>query len=254
MKTDFDEAHYTTPVGREKLRPEEYRKRELEAEKLAKEILTKSGTPMTVHIAEERGLLLPDDMDEEERYGSVVRRVSIVSTEDHTSPPRKSSIASLGEKTQTSQQITSSASNLRRKSIVEQVSEDMNSAMKGILEDRQRRKSSLNPDAPEFSLNANAPEYSPQTDSESQQQYNNPYAHYHMIDYSDPQVMNAMMNAYYAYDPYAMNAYYTATYQDSATGGTTDSPVPYQQEGMYNPNAYYRPYRQQYVRGGRELF
>lgn len=249
VKTDFDEAHYTTPVGREKMRPEEFKRREVEAERLAKEILTKSGTPMTVHVAEERGLLLPDDMDEEERYGSVVRRVSIVSTEDHDLTPRKSSIASLGEKAQPA----SSPPHLRRKSIVEQVSEEMNYAMKGILEDRQRRKSSLNPDAPEFSLNVNAPEYTPQTDSKSQQQYNPPYAQYPMFDYSDPQAMSAMMNSYYAYDPYAMNAYYAAAYQQQTTiptGSTADASMSYQQEGVYNPNAYYRPYRQPYVRNG----
>ena len=246
MRTDFDESHYTTPVGRDKVHPEEFKKRELEAEKLAKEILTKSGTPMTVHVAEERGLLLPDDMDEEERYGSVIRRVSVVSTEDHVPPSRKSSIASLGEKAASPSSQQQSASNPRRKSIVEQVSEDMNSAMKGILEGRQRRKSSLNPDAPEFSLNVDAPEYTPQENIGFQQQHNMPYSQYPMIDYSDPQVMNAMMQAYYAYDPYTANAYYAAAFQEAGNAPSTIQ----QPEGMYDPHAYYRPYRQQYVRNG----
>lgn len=69
MKTDFQEEIYTTKLDRNsKL----YKEKEELAEKLANEILSVSSS--NVHVQEERGQKTEkDDMDEEDKYGAVVR-------------------------------------------------------------------------------------------------------------------------------------------------------------------------------------
>lgn len=70
VTVDFDEDQYTTKLDKSSL---EYKRRERFAERKAKEIM--SGATGNVHVAEERGRMVVDDsqMDEEDRYGAVVR-------------------------------------------------------------------------------------------------------------------------------------------------------------------------------------
>ncbi len=72
----FDEAQYTTPLDR---RAPEYARRAAEAGRIAREIERASpsgsgGARANVHLAEERGHVFDDSqVDEEDRYGAVVR-------------------------------------------------------------------------------------------------------------------------------------------------------------------------------------
>ncbi|KAI7865186.1 LsmAD domain-containing protein [Spinellus fusiger] len=69
LKTDFDEEIYTTRIDR--LAPG-YKDREKKAIEMANEI--QRSTTTNVHLMEERGHIVQDDgMDEEDRYGAVVR-------------------------------------------------------------------------------------------------------------------------------------------------------------------------------------
>jgi len=70
ITTDYDEEIYTTALDRTKA---DFKKREQEAIKIAAEI-EKSSTE-NIHLAEERGQLIDDsDIDEEDRYGAVIRK------------------------------------------------------------------------------------------------------------------------------------------------------------------------------------
>lgn len=233
LKTDFDEEIYTTPLGKHVLPPEELRRREAEAGRLALEI-TKRGAsgPMTTHQAEERGLCIPadDDMNEEDRYGAVIRstQAASVSTEEPT-PVRKSSIDSLGELPAQAGGATSPIR--RRKSLVEQVSEDMTLAMNQMLLARQQA-ASLNPNAPEFCPDAKAPEFSPQQYQQQQPQVN-PYAIPGMPSEYDAQIYAAMLSQYYyQYDPYAINLHLHATY------GSAQYSPPHPQHGYHRQHAH----------------
>lgn len=97
VKSDYDEAMYTTSLDRNS---EEYKKRERQAEKLAKEI--EGSETSNIHVAEERGKMVDDGlMNEEDRYGAVVRnpgsyvpppvRKKEVSDKDLDNPSEKSS-------------------------------------------------------------------------------------------------------------------------------------------------------------------
>lgn len=70
VQTSFDESIYTTPIDRA---APDFKQREARAFKLAKEILDNSGNVTNIHLAEERGLVLGTDYDEEDLYGAVVR-------------------------------------------------------------------------------------------------------------------------------------------------------------------------------------
>lgn len=65
MKSDYDEAIYTTSIDRSNPL---YKQRAAAAERIAREI--ESGSAMNAHMAEERGLEMADDvgMDEEQKY------------------------------------------------------------------------------------------------------------------------------------------------------------------------------------------
>ncbi|KAL7752413.1 poly(A)-binding protein binding protein [Sorochytrium milnesiophthora] len=70
LTTDYDEEFYTTKLDRQS---ETYRKREKDAVRIAREI--ESATTSNVHMLEERGGVIDDnDVDEEDRYGAVVRK------------------------------------------------------------------------------------------------------------------------------------------------------------------------------------
>ncbi len=68
VETTYDEIHYTTELDSSAI-PKQVK---LNAEKIAKEILEQEYTE-NIHIREERGLLTQTDMDEEEKYSSVIR-------------------------------------------------------------------------------------------------------------------------------------------------------------------------------------
>ncbi|CAG8514546.1 7654_t:CDS:10 [Dentiscutata erythropus] len=68
LTTDYNEEIYTTKLDRSKA---DYKERERKAINLANEITRESTT--NVHMLEERGHIVEDQMDEEERYGAVVR-------------------------------------------------------------------------------------------------------------------------------------------------------------------------------------
>ncbi|KAF8910612.1 hypothetical protein CPB84DRAFT_1930138 [Gymnopilus junonius] len=68
VKASFDENVYTTPLDRS---APDYKERERKAQKIANEILgTTTNNP---HIAEERGLVDDSGVNEEDKYGAVVR-------------------------------------------------------------------------------------------------------------------------------------------------------------------------------------
>jgi len=70
ITTDYDEEIYTTALDRTK---SDFKKREQEAIKIAAEI--EKASTENVHLAEERGQIIDDsDMDEEDRYGAVIRK------------------------------------------------------------------------------------------------------------------------------------------------------------------------------------
>ncbi|ORX48088.1 hypothetical protein BCR36DRAFT_294199 [Piromyces finnis] len=70
ITTDYDEEIYTTALDRTKA---DFKKREQEAIKIAAEI--EKASTENIHLAEERGQLIDDaDIDEEDRYGAVIRK------------------------------------------------------------------------------------------------------------------------------------------------------------------------------------
>ncbi|RIB10029.1 hypothetical protein C2G38_2005399 [Gigaspora rosea] len=68
LTTDYNEEIYTTKLDRSKA---DYKERERKAINIANEITRESTT--NAHMLEERGYIVEDQMDEEERYGAVVR-------------------------------------------------------------------------------------------------------------------------------------------------------------------------------------
>ncbi|CAG8493528.1 1861_t:CDS:10, partial [Scutellospora calospora] len=68
LTTDYNEEIYTTKLDRSKA---DYKERERKAINIANEITRESTT--NIHMLEERGYIVEDQMDEEERYGAVVR-------------------------------------------------------------------------------------------------------------------------------------------------------------------------------------
>ncbi|TNY23610.1 hypothetical protein DMC30DRAFT_388987 [Rhodotorula diobovata] len=71
LKTDYDDEIYTTKLDRS---GSDFKAREARAAQLEKEIL-KGTSPFAnnAHVAEERGEQAPDSMNEEDRYGAVIR-------------------------------------------------------------------------------------------------------------------------------------------------------------------------------------
>ncbi|GAA6057468.1 hypothetical protein JCM3770_000776 [Rhodotorula araucariae] len=89
LKTDYDDEIYTTKLDRSGT---DFKAREARAAQLEKEIL-KGTSPFAnnAHVAEERGEQAPDSLNEEDRYGAVLR------TEGAYVPPgaRKAALARL---------------------------------------------------------------------------------------------------------------------------------------------------------------
>lgn len=68
IKSNYEETMYTTRLDRS---GKDFKAREKEAERLAKEIL--EGSTSNPHVAEERNQIDPQEVDEEARYGAVIR-------------------------------------------------------------------------------------------------------------------------------------------------------------------------------------
>ncbi|KAJ3344612.1 hypothetical protein HDU83_004997 [Entophlyctis luteolus] len=72
VQTDFQEEMYTTVI--DKTDPQ-FKKKEAEAIRLAKEMESEFGKTDNSHMLEERNLIIPDDgSNEEEKYSSVIRK------------------------------------------------------------------------------------------------------------------------------------------------------------------------------------
>ncbi|KAK4052938.1 poly(A)-binding protein binding protein [Microbotryomycetes sp. JL221] len=72
VRSDYDEELYTTKLDRTAA---DYKQREQRAAQLEKEILRATGTALAgnVHMAEERNMIDEGQMNEEDRYGAVIR-------------------------------------------------------------------------------------------------------------------------------------------------------------------------------------
>ncbi|KAL4401396.1 Polyadenylate-binding protein-interacting protein 3 [Malassezia pachydermatis] len=80
VKSNYEETLYTTKLDRS---GKDFKAREKEAERLAKEIM--EGTTSNTHIAEERNQIPTQDENEEEKYGAVVRETPAAAPADATS-------------------------------------------------------------------------------------------------------------------------------------------------------------------------
>lgn len=76
VETSWDERIYTTEIRKEGLSEDEWRQRTREAARIAQEIEKSAKSATNTHLAEERGIEV--DMDEEERYGAVIREAPTV--------------------------------------------------------------------------------------------------------------------------------------------------------------------------------
>ncbi|KAJ3053274.1 hypothetical protein HK097_004667 [Rhizophlyctis rosea] len=97
VSTDFDEGLYTTALDRSDPR---FRDREREAARIAAEIergpSANLGSAANLHMAEERGLSIDDsNMDEEDKYSSVIRPGSVVRQPGKYVPPAVRRTASI---------------------------------------------------------------------------------------------------------------------------------------------------------------
>ncbi|KAG0024632.1 hypothetical protein BGZ82_010383 [Podila clonocystis] len=82
VRTDFNEEIYTTKLDRSGV---DYKAREQQAIQIANEI--QQSTSTNVHMQEERGLSIDDSgMDEEDRYGAVVRAPIVPQTNKYIPP------------------------------------------------------------------------------------------------------------------------------------------------------------------------
>ena len=95
LRTDYDDEIYTTRLDRS---TSDFKQREARAAQLEREILKGSSNSSAslaynAHVAEERGEQVADSLDEEERYGAVIR----TGTEGAYVPPgaRKAALARL---------------------------------------------------------------------------------------------------------------------------------------------------------------
>lgn len=99
LRTDYDDEIYTTRLDRSTA---DFKQREARAAQLEREILKGSTSSTSLaynaHVAEERGEQVADSLDEEERYGAVIR----TGTEGAYVPPgaRKAALARLQQQQQ----------------------------------------------------------------------------------------------------------------------------------------------------------
>ena len=73
VKSTYDENNYTTTLDKKNISNEQKHK----AEKIIKEIMRDSNKDTNIHVLEDRGLIEENDLDEEEKYSSVIRNKNI---------------------------------------------------------------------------------------------------------------------------------------------------------------------------------
>ena len=73
VKSTYDENNYTTTLDKKNISNEQKNK----AEKIIKEIMRDSNKDTNIHVLEDRGLIEENDLDEEEKYSSVIRNKNI---------------------------------------------------------------------------------------------------------------------------------------------------------------------------------
>ena len=113
VKTDFDEEIYTTKLDRT---AKNFHIKEQQAQKLAEEVM--KGSTTNIHVREERGFI-DETMDEEDRYGAVVRNQH-PSLQRYVPPALRNCLGSQ-ESVKSSSSETSGTSTPRRKFSVIQV-------------------------------------------------------------------------------------------------------------------------------------
>ena len=69
VKSTYDENNYTTTLDKKNISNEQKNK----AEKIIKEIMRDSNKDTNIHVLEDRGLIEENDLDEEDKYSSVIR-------------------------------------------------------------------------------------------------------------------------------------------------------------------------------------
>ena len=69
VNTTYDENNYTTTLDKKNISNEQKNK----AEKIIKEIMRDSNKDTNIHVLEDRGLIEENDLDEEDKYSSVIR-------------------------------------------------------------------------------------------------------------------------------------------------------------------------------------
>jgi hypothetical protein len=184
----YDESLYTTSLDKSKMDAQQLRK----AEKIAKEIVSQTTT--NIHLAEERGLKLETDYDEEDLYSGVIKSDTKVEEQSQpnkktaTSAPKMNYAAAAakqtmppgfnansskqppqtptrldvkkdGDKSNSQAAVKSSETTSTKK----EAKEESNSAA-AVPEEAKSEPASklkLNPNAKEFSLNIGAKPFSP---------------------------------------------------------------------------------------------
>lgn len=247
VQTSFDESIYTTPIDRS---APDFKQREARASKLAKEILDTSGNVTNIHLAEERGLVLGTDYDEEDRYGAVVRNgeevdqvpaVQMPPKGNRMSQPRKS-ITNLNANPETlsaaMQAVNSATATVTRR--LSQINEsDLNTLLseqgRVRLGDSANTASTTTASAKETKLNADAAEFVPSFDAApvapAYDRYGGYYGggagasgYYPQGGYYAPQPYYDP-NVYYGY-PQGGNMYYPPESYGQPSGGYYAPPGP----------------------------
>lgn len=143
VKTDYKEELYTTKLDKNS---EEYRKKEQEAERLAKEIEKQQSN--NIHLAEERGQKLYG-VNEEDLYGAVIRDDKHEAKTSDNNSQKKKSFAEMAKN-------DGRASPSKKQ-------EKKSEAVTSTGSPADKKKSGFNPNASEFKFSASSSSFVPQT-------------------------------------------------------------------------------------------
>lgn len=230
VTTSFDESIYTTPLN---MSAPDFREKEMQAARLAKEILTSQAG--NVHLAEERGQCLGADYDdEEERYGAVLRGPEGNADPKVQLPPQRSPRFGVPRKSITN--LHADAESLEAaKTVVDQAAAKVTRRLSQINEDDlnnvlseegRPRLPSLGT-AAKKGLNPNAAEFVPSTPSTTRPA---PPSDYY----------NGYVPGYTYYAPAPQMGYYPGAGIDPYLQQQQQHAAYYPQPGIYYPpEAYY---------------
>lgn len=238
VTTSFDETIYTTNIDRN---APDFKERESKASKIAKEILEGSGGVTTnLHLAEERGLIVGADYDEEDRYGAVIRPEEAADQLSSVQLPpknqrngnniagggRRKSITNVNADSEALEAAKLTVSQASA-TVTRRLSQISESDLNTILADGKSTKlaskdTKLNPDAAEFVPSFDAPTAQPSYQSYGYGSNTGGYYQQQQGYYGPSQ------GGYYA-DPYYSGYGYSSMYYPP-TGGYQ------QQAGYYAPN------------------